>query len=634
MTGTNPTSESYKFKAEVQQLLNILVHSLYTDQEIFLRELISNASDALNRLQFEMLTNHDVLDADAELGVWLSTDKDAGTITIRDTGIGMTHDELIANLGTIAKSGAADFLSKLKENKDQAGNIIGQFGVGFYSVFMVAKEVEVISRSYQKDAEGVKWVSDGSDTYTIEAADKAGRGTEIVIKLNDDAKEFAETFRLKNIIKKHSDFVNYPIYVAGGEKEEEGEEKEAPQAANQQTALWRQPASEIEDEKYTGFYKQFTLDFEDPFAHLHLSVDAPVQVNALLFLPAKREATMFSLRKEPGLKLYSRNILIEEYTTDLLPNYFRFVHGVVDSEDISLSVSREAVQNTRVIGKLKTLLTKRVVRMLEDLGKDDAEKYAKFWKEFGPFIKEGLATDYSAKDSLAKLLRFPISTADAKTLVSLAEYVEQMPEDQESIYYLLADSVTAAGNSPHMDTFKKRNTPVLYMVDPMDGFMLGTLTEFDGKKLQNVETAEIDADEEDAEANEEAKTKLPDDRFAEVLTRFKSVLEERVEDVREAKRLTDSPARLVAPDGAQGQEMDRVRRMLDQDYEIPKRVLELNRGHAIVQNVADLLKSDVSLADTIIEQLFDSALLSEGLHPNPAEMLPRIQKLMELASKK
>ena len=615
------TAESFQFKAEIQQLLNILVHSLYTDKEIFLRELISNASDALNRVQFEMLTNHDVLDPDAELGIWLSVDEDAKTITIRDTGIGMTHDELIENLGTIAKSGAKEFLERLKESKEHATEIIGQFGVGFYSVFMVAKEVEVLSRSYRKDAEAVRWVSDGSETYTIETAEKPDRGTTITIKLNDDSHEFANLYRLENIIKKYSDFVTYPIYVG------EGDDR---RTANQQTAIWRQSPSEVEEEKYNEFYKQLTLDVTDPLAHIHLSVDAPVQVKALLFIPATREGSVFSLRKEPGLKLYSRNVLIEEYSTDLLPNHYRFVHGVVDSEDISLSVSREAVQNTRVINKLKNLLTKRVTRALEEMGKDDPEKYRKFWDEFSPFIKEGIATDPTTIESLAPLLRFPCSTCEPDELISLKDYVEKMSDGQEEIYYLIADSIAAAANSPHMDRFKKRNIPVLYMVDTMDTFMLTTFREFDGKKLQNVETAKLDDTDEDTAIDEAAKEKLPDDQFAEVIARFKSVLGERVEDVREAKHLHSSPVRLVAPEGSEGQEMERIRRLLEKDYKIPKRVLEINRGHPIVQNIAALLKTDFGKADLLIEQLFDNALLAEGLHPNPAEMLPRIQKLMEM----
>ncbi|HEX9922078.1 MAG TPA: molecular chaperone HtpG, partial [Anaerolineae bacterium] len=344
MTETTSAPEAHEFKAEIQQLLNILVHSLYTDKEIFLRELISNASDALSRIQFEMLTNHDVLDPEAELVIQIEVDEAAKTLTISDTGTGMTRDELVSNLGTIARSGAAEFLSKLKESKQQVGNIIGQFGVGFYSVFMAAEEVEINTRSYHKEAEAVKWISSGSETYTIEPSDRASRGTSILVKLKEDAHEFATPFRIENIIKKHSDFVNFPIHLITENKDEEAEEKTQDRVINQQTALWRQSPSDIDDEKYKNFYQQLTLDFEEPLHHLHLAADAPVQVNALLYIPAKREGNVFSLRKEPGLKLYSRNVLIQEYNTDLLPNHFRFVQGVVDSEDIPLSVSRESVQ--------------------------------------------------------------------------------------------------------------------------------------------------------------------------------------------------------------------------------------------------------------------------------------------------
>ena len=639
MTETTTAPEAHEFKAEIQQLLHILVHSLYTDQEIFLRELISNASDALNRLQFEMLTNHEVLDPEADLLVQIEVDEEAKTLTISDTGTGMTRDELVTNLGTIAKSGAAEFLAKMKEAKEQTGDIIGQFGVGFYSVFMVADEVEINTRSYHKEAEAVKWISSGSETYTIEPSDRTSRGTSILVKLKEDAYDFATSFRIENIIKKHSDFVNFPIHLITKKKAEAEEAQEGDTEAetedrviNQQTALWRQSPSDIDDEKYKSFYQQLTLDFEEPLAHLHLAADAPVQVNALLYVPAKREGNVFSLRKEPGLKLYSRNVLIQEYNTDLLPNHFRFIQGVVDSEDIPLSVSRESVQTSRIMERLKTLLTRRVVRALEELGNDDPEKYTAFWREFSPFIKEGIATDYAAKDTLAKLLRFPSSTTGPDELVSLQAYIETMPEEQEAIYYVVADSISSASSSPHMDYFKKRDIQVLYMVDTMDGFMLSAFREYDGHSLQNVDGAELEEDDDAKAAQEEAKEKLPDDRFAEVVARFKSVLDERVEDVREAHHLSGSPVRLVSPDGAQGQEMNRLRRLLEQDYEVPKKILEINRGHPIIQNVAGLIGQDTVLADMVVEQLFDSALLSEGLHPNPSEMLPRIQQLMELAT--
>src|SRR5512143_3418260 len=378
------SAQAYEFKAEIQQLLNILVHSLYTERDIFLRELISNASDALSRVQFEMLTNRDVLDPDAELKITIECDKDARTLTIRDTGIGMTRDEIVENLGTIAHSGAAEFLKKLQAEKKPA-DVIGQFGVGFYSVYMVADEVTVTSRSYQPAAQAVRWTSKGDNTYTLADAEMSGRGTEIVVHLKEDAAEYAQDWKIEQIVKKHSDFVSFPVYVKD-------------RVINQQTALWRQSPREVTDEQYDNFYRQLTLDFE-----------APLDVHAVLFIPAQRERGMFSLRKDDGLKLYSRKVLIQEYFKDLLPAYFRFVQGVVDSEDLPLNVSRESIQNNRAMAKLKSTLTHKVIGELEELGQKDAAKYAQFWKEFGVFVKEGVATDAAQQGDLARLLRFKTS---------------------------------------------------------------------------------------------------------------------------------------------------------------------------------------------------------------------------------
>src|SRR5512137_1564625 len=421
------TTESYQFKAEIQQLLNILVHSLYTERDIFLRELISNASDALSRVQFDMLTNRDVLDPDAELKITVVCDADARTLTIRDTGIGMTRDEIVENLGTIAHSGAAEFLKKLQAEQKPA-DVIGQFGVGFYSVYMVADEVTVTSRSYRPEAQAVRWTSKGDNTYSLEDAEKSDRGTEIVVRLKEDAAEYAQEWKIEQIVKKHSDFVSFPIYV-----------KE--RAVNQQTALWRQSPREVTAEQYDNFYKQLTLDFEAPLLHVHFVADVPVDVHAVLFIPAKRERGMFSLRKDDGLKLYSRKILIQEYFKDLLPSYFRFVQGVVDSEDLPLNVSRESIQNNRAMAKLKSTLTHKVIGELEELGEKDAAKYAQFWKEFGLFVKEGIATDVAQQADLAKLLRFKTSHDGAEEWVSLPAYVERMKDDQTSIYYILGDDL-------------------------------------------------------------------------------------------------------------------------------------------------------------------------------------------------
>src|SRR5689334_5626459 len=423
---TAPAPEAIEFRAEIRQLLNILVHSLYTDREIFLRELVSNASDALNRVQFEMLTNRAVLDPEAELAIRITSDPEAGTLTIRDSGIGMTREELIENLGTIAHSGAAAFLESLKEGQ-KVSDVIGQFGVGFYSVFMVADEVRVTSRSYRPEAAAWTWTASGDESYTLEPAEKADRGTTIQIKFKEDAKEFAQPYRLEQIVGKHSDFVSFPIYV--GEK-----------TANRQTALWRQSTSEITDEAANDFYKQLTLDFEAPLARIHLNTDAPVQIYALLFIPAKADRGILSLRKDFGLKLYSRKVLIQEYAKDLLPNYLRFVEGVVDSEDLPLNVSRETVQANKVMERIKNALTHKMIDTLKELAVKDKEKFEAFWKSYSNYIKEGMATDPTARERLTPLLRFYSSRAGGdQELSSLADYTSRMKPEQRTIYYLLGD---------------------------------------------------------------------------------------------------------------------------------------------------------------------------------------------------
>ena len=610
------TTESHEFKAEIQQLLNILVHSLYTERDIFLRELISNASDALSRLQFEMLTTREVLDPDAELKITVACDKDARTITISDTGIGLTRAEMVENLGTIAHSGAAEFMKRLQAEKKPA-DVIGQFGVGFYSVYMVADEVTVTSRSYRPEAQAVQWTSKGDNTYTLEDVEKADRGTVITVKLKEDAAEYAEDWKLEQIIKKHSDFVSFPIYVKD-------------KVANRQTAIWRQSARDVTAEQYDEFYKHLTLDFEAPLLHVHMVADVPVDIHAILYVPAKRERGVFSLRKDDGLKLYSRKILISEYFKDLLPQYFRFIQGVVDSEDLPLNVSREAIQNNRAAAKLKSTLTHKVATELADLGEKDAAKYATFWQEFGQFIKEGIATDPANQTDLAKLLRFKTSRSGDEW-VSLQQVVDRLQADQSSIYYILGEDLTSVARSPHLDYFRQHDLEVLYLVEPIDSFMIMTLKEFAGKKLQNVDDAalELPKDEKPVES------KVENEDFAQLAARIKTALGEQITEVRESKLLTDSPCRLVSPNGEADRDMQRVRRMLGQDYEVPKKIMEINRGHTLVADMASLAKTGANdaLLDACIHQLYESALLLEGLLPNPAAMVPRIQQLMEAAAK-
>ena len=609
-------TESHEFKTEIQQLLNILVHSLYTERDIFLRELISNASDALSRLQFEMLTTRDVLDPDAELKITVACDKDAKTISISDTGVGLTRDEMVENLGTIAHSGAAEFMKRLQAEKKPA-DVIGQFGVGFYSVYMVADEVTVTSRSYRPEAQAVQWTSKGDNTYTLADAEKADRGTVITVKLKEDAAEYAEDWKLEQIIKKHSDFVSFPIYVKD-------------KVVNRQTAIWRQSAREVTAEQYDEFYKHLTLDFDAPLMHVHMVADVPVDVHAILYVPAKRERGLFSLRKDDGLKLYSRKILISEYFKDLLPQYFRFIQGVVDSEDLPLNVSREAIQNNRAAAKLKSTLTHKIATELADLGEKDAAKYAEFWKEFGPFIKEGIATDAGNQADLAKLLRFKTNRGGDEW-VSLQQVVDRLQADQTSIYYILGEDLTSVARSPHLDYFRQHDLEVLYLVEPIDSFMIMTLKEFAGKKLQNVDDAalELPKDEKPVES------KVENEDFAQLAARIKTTLGEQITEVRESKLLTDSPCRLVSPNGEADRDMQRVRRMLGQDYEVPKKIMEINRGHSLIADMAALVKTGANdaLLDACIHQLYESSLLLEGLLPNPAAMVPRIQQLMEAAAK-
>ena len=617
MTDTN---QPIAFKAEIKQLLNILIHSLYTERDIFLRELISNASDALTQIDFAMLTDRDVLDPEAELAIRVSVDEDAKTIIIRDSGVGMTRDELATNLGTIAQSGARAFLDAAKDNSDQKlADVIGQFGVGFYSVFMVAEWVRVTSRSYQKDAQAATWYATGGDTFTIEDAEQETRGTTIEIKLKSDAEEYASESRLRQIIKKHSDYVRFPIYI--GDDEEQ---------TNRQTAIWRQSPREVEDSEYNEFYKHLTLEFEDPITRIHFVADAPLRIFALLYIPAKAERGVFSLRKEDGLKLYTRKVLIQEYTTDLLPPHFRFLQGVVDAEDLPLNVSRESVQATALMARIKKILTKQVVKQLESLAKDEPETYAKFWQNYGLFIKEGIASDQADRESLYPLVRFH-TTQHSENWVSLAEYVERMKAGQEKIYFILGDDDRSVARSPHLDYFRKHGYEVITLTDPMDSFMLLGLRQFGDFPLQNVAAPDLELPAAEAEPEAEPVPEtLSGDALSGVIERFKAQLGERITDARTTDRLTDSVARLVDPEGAMDQEMQRVYRLVDREYEVPTKVLELNPRHPILNRLS-ALPADDPLAASVIEQIYESALLIEGLHPDPASMLPRIQALMQAA---
>ncbi|HEU0297520.1 MAG TPA: molecular chaperone HtpG [Anaerolineales bacterium] len=619
MTDSNTSQnlvEKFSFKAETKQLLNILIHSLYKDREVFLRELLSNASDALNRMRFETVTNQNVLDPQAELKIHIKADKDTRTLTIQDTGIGMTHEEIIENLGTIAQSGARKFIEATKDKTLDFSQVIGQFGVGFYSVFMVAESVRVTSRSYRPDAEAVSWYATGDDNFEVAAAEMAERGTRVEVKLKEDAAEFAEDFRLRNIIHKHSDYIGFPIYIGDGN---------AP--VNKQTSLWRTPRKDVTEEQYKDFYRQTTLDYEEHLLHIHMITDAPVQLYAMLFIPGKAERGILALRKDDGLKLYSRNILIDEYNKDLLPDYLRFVQGVVDSEDLPLNVSRETVQSSGFMPRLKKVLTNQVIKELETLAKNNAEKYQTFWKEFGGYLKQGIASGPADTDNLKPLLRFK-TNLNPETWSSLDDYISRLKEGEKVIYYIIGDDPKSVLRSPHLDYFSTQGTEVLLFTDPMDSFMLMGLHKYKEYEFKNVAQAEVDTSKQ-AETKDEAE-KIPDADFNSLMERFKQVLGERVTGVRASNRLSQSVARLVDPDGTLNPELQRVYRMLGKEYEIPKKILELNPSHNILKNLLKL-ESGSELQTAIIEQIYDSALLVEGLHPDPSSMVSRVQQIMDAA---
>ena len=615
-TENQPEAESYSFKAETRQLLDILIHSLYKEREVFLRELLSNASDALNRLHYEMLTEHQVLDPAAELCIRITADKEKRLLTIRDSGIGMTRDEIVENLGTIAQSGARKFLEATKDKKADFTQVIGQFGVGFYSVFMAAESVRVTSRSYRLRAKAVTWYATGEDKFEVGPSEMAERGTTVEIKLKEDAAEFAEEYRLKEIIHKHSDYIGFPIYLG-----------DAKEPVNKQTSLWRTPKQSVTDEQYKEFYRQATLDFEEPLMHIHMITDVPVQLYALLYIPQKSERGMFSLRKEDGLKLYSRNILIDEYNKDLLPEYLRFIQGVVDSEDLPLNVSRETVQATGLMAKLKRVLTNQVLKELEDLARKDAPKYQGFWQEFGGYLKQGVASNPGEVDKLSPLLRFK-TTLQPETWNSLEEYTGRLKADQKVIYYIVGDDPKSILRSPHLDYFTSQNAEVLLLTEPMDSFMLMGLRKYKDFELKNVAQEQV----EPAEKNQEGAQpeKIADADFNMLVERFKQVLGERITDVRASRRLSQSVARLVDPDGTMNPEMQRVYKYLGKEYEVPKKILELNPAHAILKNLLKL-EPGSDLQTLIIEQIYDSALLVEGLHPDPSSMAPRVQQIIEAA---
>jgi molecular chaperone HtpG len=616
------TSGPIAFQTEIKQLLNILVHSLYTKREIFVRELLSNASDALTQMRYIQQTDHEILDPSQELEIRIEVDQEKGLLRISDTGIGMTSEELKTNLGTIAQSGARAFLDAAQGDDSDLVDVIGRFGVGFYSVFMAADWVKVTSKSYKPGEDAASWFATGADTFEIGSSDKETRGTTIEVKLKEDTLEFADEYRLKEIIKKHSDYIPFPIYVSEDEEQ-----------TNRQNAIWRENPRSVEEEQYHEFYRQLTLELEQPLETIHFVADAPLMIYALMYLPAAPDRGMFTLREQDGLKLYARKILIEEYSKDLLPPYYRFIQGVVDAEDLPLNVSRESVQATAVINRINKILTNQVTQKLKEMANKEPDTYLDFWDKFGQFIKEGVASKDANGEDLFELLRFRTTTSPDQWS-SLDDYLEHMKPGQEKIYYILGDDESSVSRSPHLDYFQTHCYEVLTLTDPVDSFMLLGLREYKEFSLKNVADSDLQLpdllDEDEEGEKKEQSEPLSEDDINKLISRFQEVLGDKVSEVRITDRLTNSVARLVDAKGSLGQEMQRVYRMMDKEYQIPKKILEINPGHPILGQICDLPEAN-DLVKTVFEQIFESTLLIEGIHPDPASMIPRIQKLMEAA---
>ncbi len=621
-----------KFKAEVNKLLDILVHSLYTNREIFMRELISNASDALDKVRFELTRGTDVADADIPLEIEITVDEEKKKITIRDSGIGMDEDEIITNLGTVAKSGSEAFLKMLSENQDaqkeeSVSSIIGKFGVGFYSVFMVAEKVTVTSRSFKKEAPAMRWISSGMGSFNVEKLEEEiQRGTTIEIQLREETSEYANADRLKEIVKKHSNFVNFPIKMDG-------------EKINTIRALWREPKFKIKKEEYDEFYKFLTHDFQEPLDTLHVAIDAPVQFNALVFFPKQIMDMFGTLREDRGLDLYVNGVLIQHKNKDLIPEYMAFCKGLVESPDIPLNISRETLQENRVIQKISSALVKQILNHLTKMAKDDPEKYAEFWKEHGKVFKFGY-TDYANKDKFAELLRFNSSamkTADEMT--SLAEYVERMKEEQKDIFYLTGASREAIESDPHLEMFRRKGIEVLYLYEPVDEFALNGLMKYKDHDLKAVEQADVSTlekikddgkQEEKAEELSDADEKI----FKKLLERMKEILGDRVTEVRESKRLHDSASCLVNPDGSMTSHMHKMMQMMNKDTSAPQKVMEVNKNHPLTRNLLKIYKKDPrdSFIEESVEQMYEAALLLEGYLTDPHRLVNRLNKMLEQSS--
>jgi len=639
---TKGKKETLGFQTEVKHLLNLMIHSLYSNKEIFLRELISNASDAADKLRFEALSDNGIYGEDSDLKIWVEYDKDARTVTVSDNSIGMTRQEVIDHIGTIAKSGTRQFLEALTGDQAKDANLIGQFGVGFYSAFIVADKVTLTTlKAGLENSHAVRWESSGEGDYTLETVEKASRGTEVVLHLKKDEDEFLDGFRLRNIIHTYSDHITLPIImkkdadpVGADEEDKEKTEVQEPEeeTVNQASALWKRAKKDISDDEYTEFYKHIAHDFEEPLARTHNRVEGNNEYTSLLFIPQRAPFDLWDREKRHGIKLYVKRVFIMDDAESIMPNYLRFVRGVIDSDNLPLNISREILQHNKVIDNIKTASVKKVLGLLETMAKKDKEKYTKFWTEFGRVMKEGPGEDFSNKEKIAGLLRFSSTKTDSEIQdISLEDYISRMKPEQEAIYYITADSFSAAKNSPHLEIFRKKEIEVIMLYDRVDEWLVSSLMEFKEKKIESITKGELDLGKlEDSKEKEEqdkvAKT------YEKMIDQVKKSLGDKVKDVRITHRLTGSPACLVSDTHDMNANLERILKQAGQSVPDSKPILELNPEHPLVEKLNN--ETDDERFNDMTFILFDQALLSEGGQlDDPATFVKRLNELLLSLSK-
>ena len=612
--------QTHAFQTEVSQLLHLMVHSLYSNKEIFLRELVSNASDAIDKLKFESLSNESLIEGKQEPSIHIDIDKDAGTITIKDNGIGMTQDEVMENIGTIANSGTRKYLESLDKSQTQDSNLIGQFGVGFYSAFIVSNTVTLLSRKAGDDkANGTKWVSKGKGEYSIETVELDDYGTTVILNVKKAENEFVNDYRIRGIVSKYSDHITIPIMML--KSTEEDKDVIEYETINKATAFWMQDKKELSQSDYDEFYKSLTYDFEGPLTQIHNRVEGKLEYSSLLFIPKKAPFDMWEPKRKGGVKLYAKRVFIMEGNEELLPQYLRFVKGVIDTADLSLNVSREILQGSKVVDTIKKASVKRILSLLDKMSKNKPEDYSVFWKEFGMVIKEGVVEDFANKDKISNLLRFASTSNDTQEqTVSLKDYVGRMNKDQKNIYYVTADNYAAAKGSPHLEIFKEKNIEVLLLSDRVDEWLVANFGEFEEMSLKSI--AKGDLEDLDSKEDKKKKEKTVKD-YEKVITKVQKILENQVKEVKVSSRLSESPSCLVADENEMGGNMERIMKSMGQDIPDTKPILEINPKHPLVKKLKTKVDKD------LVKVLFDQAVLSEGGQiKEPAEFVKRMNKLM------